>query len=196
MGAVAEDIERIWRFVLKSMQDGNNDWDQVAEVIKETVNTVTVLENINASFLDAFSDAIDGTIGVGEGEVLEYPRHVTQVMQDFDAQLRGRPIQGVEWNGKPFQVMPFISGGTVDVEAAKLAFVDCKKGIWYGGVYLHYAPVVSRVLVSVDGTHFIGCIAIGRTMDALAMIAEGNSGTIWTTAYLNSTQRFIKIGAV
>lgn len=196
MGAVAEEIERIWGLVLKSMQDGNNDWDQVAEVIKETVNTVTVLENINASFLDAFSDTIDDTIGVGKGEVLEYPRHVTQVMQDFDAQLRSRPVQGVEWNGKPFQVMPFISGGTVDVEGAKLAFVDCKKGIWYGEVYLHYAPVVGRVLVSVDGVHFIGCIAIGRTMDALAMIAKGNSGTIWTPAYLNSTQRFIKIGAV
>lgn len=196
MGAAAEEVERIWRLVLKSMQDGNNDWDQVAEVIEETVNTVTVLENINASFLDAFSDAIDDTIGVGEGEVLEYPRHVTQVMQDFDAQLRDRPVQGVEWNGKPFQVMPFINGGTVDVEGAKLAFVDCKNGIWYGEVYLHYAPVVNRVLVSVDGVQFIGCIAIGRTMDALAMIAKGNSGTIWTTAYLNSTQRFIKIGAV
>ena len=196
MGAVAEEIERIWGLVLKSMQDGNNDWDQVAEVIEETVNTVTVLENINASFLDAFSDAIDDTIGVGEGEVLEYPRHVTQVMQDFDAQLRGRPVQGVEWNGKPFQVMPFISGGTVDVEAAKLAFVDCQKGVWFGEVFLHYAPIVNRVLVSVDGTHFIGCIAGTRTMDALEMISLGDSGTICTTGYLNSTGNSVKVGAV
>lgn len=196
MGAVAEEIERIWGLVLKSMQDGNNDWDQVAEVIEETVNTVTVLENINASFLDAFSDAIDDTIGVGKGEVLEYPRHVTQVMQDFDAQLRGRPVQGVEWNGKPFQVMPFISGGTVDVEAAKLAFVDCQKGVWFGEVFLHYAPIVNRVLVSVDGTHFIGCIAGTRTMDALEMISLGDSGTICTTGYLNSTGNSVKVGAV
>ena len=73
MGAVAEEIERIWGLVLKSMQDGNNDWDQVAEVIEETVNTVTVLENINASFLDAFSDAIDDTIGVGEAKSSSIP---------------------------------------------------------------------------------------------------------------------------
>lgn len=102
----------------------------------------------------------------------------------------------MEWNGKPFQVMPFISGGTVDVEAAKLAFVDCKRGIWYGEVYLHYAPVVSRVLVSVDGVHFIGCIAGTRTMDALEMISLGDSGTIYTTGYLNSTGNSVKVGAV
>ncbi len=92
--------------------------------------------------------------------------------------------------------MPFTRDGVVDVEAAKLAFVNCKKGVWFGEVFLHYAPIVNRVLVSVDGAHFIGCIAGTRTMDALEMIALGDSGTICTTGYLNSTGNSVKVGAV
>lgn len=196
MGAVAEDVKSAWSFVLNQIRNGDNNWDQVTEFVEDTVNVITVLENTNASFLNAFGDVVKDSINVGEVEVLDYPRHVSQVMQDFDAQLRGRIVQGVEWNGKPFQVMPFISGGTVDVEAAKLAFVDCQKGVWFGEVFLHYAPIVNRVLVSVDGTHFIGCIAGTRTMDALEMISLGDSGTICTTGYLNSTGNSVKVGAV
>ena len=168
----------------------------MTEFVEDTVNVITVLENTNASFLNAFGDVVKDSINVGEVEVLDYPRHVSQVMQDFDAQMRGRTVQGVKWKGKPFQVMPFTRDGVVDVEAAKLAFVDCKKGVWFGEVFLHYAPIVNRVLVSVDGTHFIGCIAGTRTMDALEMISLGDSGTICTTGYLNSTGNSVKVGAV
>ena len=196
MGAVAEDVKSAWSFVLNQIRNGDNNWDQVTEFVEDTVSVITVLENANASFLNAFGDVVKDSINVGEVEVLDYPRHVSQVMQDFDAQLRGRTVQGVKWKGKPFQVMPFTRDGVVDVEAAKLAFVDCKKGVWFGEVFLHYAPIVNRVLVSVDGTHFIGCIAGTRTMDALEMIALGDSGTICTTGYLNSTGNSVKVGAV
>ena len=196
MGAVAEDAKSAWGFVLNQIRNGDNNWDQVTEFVEDTVNVITVLENTNASFLNAFGDVVKDSINVGEVEVLDYPRHVSQVMQDFDAQMRGRTVQGVKWKGKPFQVMPFTRDGVVDVEAAKLAFVDCKKGVWFGEVFLHYAPIVNRVLVSVDGTHFIGCIAGTRTMDALEMISLGDSGTICTTGYLNSTGNSVKVGAV
>lgn len=196
MGAVAEYVEGAWRFVLKQLQGDANGWDQVAEFVEDTLNVITVLENTNASFLNAFGDVVKDSINVGEGEVLDYPRHVSQVMQGFDAQLRGRTVQGVTWKGKPFQVMPFTRDGVVDVEAVKLAFVNCKKGVWFGEVFLHYAPIVNRVLISVDDTHFIGCIAGTRTMDALEMIALGDSGTIYTTGYLNSTGNSVKVGAV
>ena len=196
MGAVAEDVKSAWSFVLNQIRNGDNNWDQVTEFVEDTVNVITVLENANASFLNAFGDVVKDSINVGEVEVLDYARHVSQVMQDFNAQLRGRAVQGVKWEGKPFQVMPFTRDGVVDVEAAKLAFVDCKKGVWFGEVFLHYAPIVNRVLVSVDGTHFIGCIAGSRTMDALEMIALGDSGTICTTGYLNSTGNSVKVGAV
>jgi hypothetical protein len=33
-------------------------------------------------------------------------------------------------------------------------------------------------------------------MDALEMIALGDSGTIYTTGYLNSTGKSVKVGAV
>ena len=196
MGAVAEDVKSAWGFVLNQIRNGDNNWDQVTEFVEDTVNVITLLENTNASFLNAFGDVVKDSINVGEVEVLDYPRHVSQVMQDFDAQMRGRTVQGVKWKGKPFQVMPFTRDGVVDVEAAKLAFVDCKKGVWFGEVFLHYAPIVNRVLVSVDGTHFIGCIAGTRTMDALEMISIGDSGTICTTGYLNSTGNSVKVGAV
>lgn len=196
MGAVAEDVKSAWGFILNQIRNGDNNWDQVTEFVEDTVNVITVLENTNASFLNAFGDVVKDSINVGEVEVLDYPRHVSQVMQDFDAQMRGRTVQGVKWKGKPFQVMPFTRDGVVDVEAAKLAFVDCKKGVWFGEVFLHYAPIVNRVLVSVDGTHFIGCIAGTRTMDALEMISLGDSGTICTTGYLNSTGNSVKVGAV
>ena len=196
MGAVAEEVKSAWSFVLNQIRNGDNNWDQVTKFVEDTVNVITVLENTNASFLNAFGDVVKDSINVGEVEVLDYPRHVSQVMQDFDAQLRGRPVQGVTWKGKTFQVMPFTRDGVVDVEAAKLAFVNCKKGVWFGEVFLHYAPIVNRVLVSVDGTHFIGCIAGTRTMDALEMIALGDSGTICTTGYLNSTGNSVKVGAV
>ena len=196
MGAVAEDVKSAWGFVLNQIRNGDNNWDQVTEFVEDTVNVITVLENTNASFLNAFGDVVKDSINVGEVEVLDYPRHVSQVMQDFDAQMRGRTVQGVKWKGKPFQVMPFTRDGVVDVEAAKLAFVDCKKGVWFGEVFLHYAPIVNRVLVSVDGTHFIGCIAGTRTMDALEMISLGDSGTICTTGYLNSIGNSVKVGAV
>lgn len=196
MGAVAEDVKSAWGFVLNQIRNGDNNWDQVTEFVEDTVNVITLLENTNASFLNAFGDVVKDSINVGEVEVLDYPRHVSQVMQDFDAQMRGRTVQGVKWKGKPFQVMPFTRDGVVDVEAAKLAFVDCKKGVWFGEVFLHYAPIVNRVLVSVDGTHFIGCIAGTRTMDALEMISLGDSGTICTTGYLNSTGNSVKVGAV
>lgn len=196
MGAVAEDVKSAWGFVLNQIRNGDNNWDQVTEFVEDTVNVITVLENTNASFLNAFGDVVKDSINVGEVEVLDYPRHVSQVMQDFDAQMRDRTVQGVKWKGKPFQVMPFTRDGVVDVEAAKLAFVDCKKGVWFGEVFLHYAPIVNRVLVSVDGTHFIGCIAGTRTMDALEMISLGDSGTICTTGYLNSTGNSVKVGAV
>lgn len=196
MGAVAEDVKSAWGFVLNQIRNGDNNWDQVTEFVEDTVNVITVLENTNASFLNAFGDVVKDSINVGEVEVLDYPRHVSQVMQDFNAQMRGRTVQGVKWKGKPFQVMPFTRDGVVDVEAAKLAFVDCKKGVWFGEVFLHYAPIVNRVLVSVDGTHFIGCIAGTRTMDALEMISLGDSGTICTTGYLNYTGNSVKVGAV
>jgi hypothetical protein len=196
MGAVAEEMKTAWSFVLKQIRNGDNDWDQVTELVEKTLNVITVLENINASFLDAFGDVVKDSNKLGGDDVLNYPRHVSQVMQDFDAQLRRRTVQGVKWEGKPFQVMPFTRDSVVDVEAAKLAFVDCKKGVWFGEVFLHYAPIVNRVLVSVDGTHFIGCIAGTRTMDALEMIALGDSGTIYTTGYLNSTGKSVKVGVV
>ena len=196
MGAVAEDLKSAWSFVLNQIRNGDNNWDQVAELVEDTVNVITVLENTNDSFLDAFGDVVKDSNNVGEVEVLDYPRHVSQVMQDFDAQLRGRTVQGVKWKGKPFQVMPFTRDGVVDVETAKLAFVDCQKGVWFGEVFLHYAPIVNRILVSVDGTHFIGCIAGTRTMDALEMISLGDSGTIYTTGYLNSTDNSVKVGAL
>mgnify|MGYP000122279305 CR=1 FL=1 len=97
MGAVAEDVKSAWSFVLNQIRNGDNDWDQVTELVEKTLNVITVLENINASFLDAFGDVVKDSINVGEVEVLDYPRHVSQVMQDFDAQLRGRPVQGVTW---------------------------------------------------------------------------------------------------
>lgn len=196
MGAVAEDVKSAWSFVLNQIRNGDNNWDQVTEFVEDAVNVITVLENTNASFLNAFGDVVKDSINVGEVEVLDYPRQVSQVMQDFDAQLRGRTVQGVKWKGKPIQVMPFTRDGVVDVETAKLAFVDCQKGVWFGEVFLHYAPIVNRVLVSVDCTHFIGCIAGTRTMDALEMISLGDSGTIYTTGYLNSTGNSVKVGAL
>ena len=97
MGAVAEDVKSAWSFVLNQIRNGDNNWDQVTEFVEDTVNVITVLENANASFLNAFGDVVKDSINVGEVEVLDYPRHVSQVMQDFDAQLRGRPVQGVIW---------------------------------------------------------------------------------------------------
>ena len=94
MGAVAEDVKSAWSFVLNQIRNGDNNWDQVAELVEDTVNVITVLENTNGSFLDAFGDVVKDSNNVGEVEVLNYPRQVSQVMQDFKAQLRAGPFRG------------------------------------------------------------------------------------------------------
>ena len=73
MGAVAEDMKAAWSFVLKQIRNGDNDWDQVTELVEGTLNVITVLENTNASFLDAFGDVVKDSINAGEDEVLNYP---------------------------------------------------------------------------------------------------------------------------
>lgn len=70
MGAVAEDMKTEWSFVLQQIRNGDNDWDQVTELVEKTLNVITVLENTNASFLDAFGDVVKDSINAGEDEVL------------------------------------------------------------------------------------------------------------------------------
>ena len=58
MGAVAEDVKSAWSFVLNQIRNGDNNWDQVIEFVEDTVNVITVLENTNASCLNAFVDVV------------------------------------------------------------------------------------------------------------------------------------------
>jgi len=192
----SERVKGMWEFALKRFENGEYDGDLVAELVEETVNAITVLERINASFLGAFDESEQNAVGVGSEEVIKRPRHVSQIMSGFLAQVHAGNVSSVIWSGQGFKVMPFIDGGSVDVECAKREFTYWDSGIRRGEVYLHYAPPLGRVLVSVDGTHFIGCIGVTRTMDALEMIAKGNSGTIRTTGYVNSTGKSVMVGAV
>ena len=70
MGAVAEEMKTAWSFVLKQIRNGDNDWDQVTELVEKTLNVITVLENINASFLDAFGDVVKDSNKLGGDDVL------------------------------------------------------------------------------------------------------------------------------
>ena len=95
MGAVAEEVKSAWSFVLNQIRNGDNNWDQVAELVEDTVNVITVLENTNDSFLDAFGDVVKDSNNVGEVEVLDYPRHA-----GLRCSIEGQDRSGGEMEGE------------------------------------------------------------------------------------------------
>lgn len=163
------------------------------EFVEETRQLIVELERVPSSHLEKLEDLSEHCVRIQNMELSEPVKHISQVLTEFQqtAGTSNNIYLGQLDTPQRIQVLPFVKGGSLNIEQIRQHFRHDGVNAYAGYVYLYFAPSLGRILVSVNGHNFIGMISTQRTWEILAIMARTKGNIIQLRAQLTGARLLI-----